>query len=129
MRPRSGAIHRGPVMSARAPNAVDGPERTDRAAWSTIVAPYQQPSMGRALWQLTSTLLPYLLLWYVMYHAVTVSVWLALPPALLAGAFLVRLFIIFHDCGHGSYFRSRRANDIVGFITGALTFTPYEHWR
>ena len=58
-----------------------------------------------------------------------VSLWLTIPPAMLAGAFLVRLFIIFHDCGHGSFFNSRRANDIVGFITGALTFTPYEHWR
>jgi omega-6 fatty acid desaturase (delta-12 desaturase) len=47
---------------------------------------------------------------------------------LLASGFLVRIFIIFHDCGHGSYLRSRRANDIVGFITGVLTFTPYLHW-
>jgi acyl-lipid omega-6 desaturase (Delta-12 desaturase) len=101
----------------------------DKAAWSTIVAPYQRSSTTRALWQLMTTLIPYFLLWYVIYHALTVSLWLTIPPALLAGAFLVRLFIIFHDCGHGSYFSSRRANDIVGFITGALTFTPYEHWR
>ena len=80
------------------------------------------------MWQLITTLIPYFLLWYVIY-ASTVSLWLTVPLAVLAGAFLVRLFIIFHDCGHGSYFSSRRANDIVGFITGALTFTPYEHWR
>ncbi len=49
--------------------------------------------------------------------------------AILAGGFLVRIFIIFHDCGHGSFFQSRRANDILGFVTGVLTFTPYYHWR
>jgi omega-6 fatty acid desaturase (delta-12 desaturase) len=58
-----------------------------------------------------------------------VSWWLTIPLAVLAAAFLVRIFIIFHDCGHGSYFRSRRANNIVGFIAGVLTFTPYYHWR
>jgi len=51
------------------------------------------------------------------------------PARILAGAFLVRIFIIFHDCGHGSYFKSGRSNDILGFITGVLTFTPYCHWR
>lgn len=64
-----------------------------------------------------------------MYFAVAVSWWLAVPLAVLAGAFLVRVFIIFHDCGHGSFFPSAKANDILGFITGALTFTPYRHWR
>jgi acyl-lipid omega-6 desaturase (Delta-12 desaturase) len=110
-------------------NSPGAPEHLDRAAWSTIVAPYQHSSTGRAVWQLTTTLIPYFLLWYVIYHAKEVSLWLTIPLAVLAGAFLIRLFVIFHDCGHGSYFRSRRANDIVGFITGALTFTPYEHWR
>jgi acyl-lipid omega-6 desaturase (Delta-12 desaturase) len=101
----------------------------DRTEWSTIVARYQHCSTKRALWQLGNTLVPYLLLWYVMYHVVKISVWLTIPLAVLTGAFLIRLFVIFHDCGHGSYFRSRRATDIVGFITGALTYTPYEHWR
>ena len=57
------------------------------------------------------------------------SYWLVVPLAILAGGFLVRVFIIFHDCGHGSFFKSRRANDILGFITGVLTFTPYYQWR
>jgi len=64
-----------------------------------------------------------------MYLSLAVSIWLALPLALLAGAFLVRVFIIFHDCGHGSFFPSAKANDILGFITGVITFTPYFHWR
>jgi omega-6 fatty acid desaturase (delta-12 desaturase) len=51
------------------------------------------------------------------------------PLAILTGAFLVRVFIIFHDCGHGSFFKSRKANDVLGMITGLLTFTPYQHWR
>jgi omega-6 fatty acid desaturase (delta-12 desaturase) len=64
-----------------------------------------------------------------MYRSLAVSYWITLPLAILAGGFLVRVFIIFHDCGHGSYFKFRRANDIVGFIAGMLTFTPYYHWR
>jgi omega-6 fatty acid desaturase (delta-12 desaturase) len=63
-----------------------------------------------------------------MYLSRGVSYWLTLPLAMLAAAFLVRLFIIFHDCAHGSFFRSRRANDVVGFVVGALTFTPFHYW-
>jgi len=59
----------------------------------------------------------------------TISWWLTVPLAVLAAGLLVRVFIIFHDCGHGSFLKSRLANDIVGFITGVLTFTPYHHWR
>ncbi|MDB5978750.1 MAG: hypothetical protein JWR07_5510 [Nevskia sp.] len=101
----------------------------DKVAWRGIVEKYRQPSTIRALWQLANTFLPYALLWYFMYLSLAVSWWLAGPLAVLAGAFLVRIFIIFHDCGHGSYFRSRRANDILGFVAGVLTFTPYYHWR
>jgi omega-6 fatty acid desaturase (delta-12 desaturase) len=103
--------------------------RSDIAAWKEIVAKYQIPSTGRALWQIVNTFVPYALLWYLMYRSLAVSWWIVAPLAVLAGAFLVRIFIIFHDCGHGSYFKSRRANDIVGFITGVLTLTPYYHWR
>jgi omega-6 fatty acid desaturase (delta-12 desaturase) len=64
-----------------------------------------------------------------MYRVLEISLWLTVPLAIVSAAFLVRIFIIFHDCTHGSYFRSRRANDVVGFIAGVLTFTPYGHWR
>src|SRR5688572_17570995 len=97
--------------------------------WKKIVAEFQKPSTGRALWQIVNTLGPYALLWYGMYLLLAKSWWLTVPLAVLAGAFLVRVFIIFHDCGHGSFFKSRRANDVVGFIAGLLTFTPYYHWR
>ena len=112
------------------PEMSDSNQRTsDVAAWKAIVAKYQQPSLPRALWQITNTFVPYALLWYLMYHCLAVSWWLVALLAILAGAFVVRIFIIFHDCGHGSYFKSRRANDIVGFIAGVITFTPYYHWR
>jgi omega-6 fatty acid desaturase (delta-12 desaturase) len=99
------------------------------SAWKQIVARYQRPAFWRAAWQITNTLVPYGALWYLMYLSLAVSFWLALPLALLAGAFMVRVFIIFHDCGHGSFFKSRGANDILGSIAGVLCFTPYYHWR
>ena len=99
------------------------------AAWKAVVAEYEQPSVGRAVWQIVDTFGGYALLWYLMYRSLAVSFWITLPLAVLAGAFVVRIFIIFHDCGHGSFFKSRRANDVVGFIAGVLTFTPYYHWR
>jgi omega-6 fatty acid desaturase (delta-12 desaturase) len=111
------------------PSSAHDPDRASKMAWRSIIAKYQQPSTQRAVWQVINTFVPYVLLWYLMYLTREVSLWLTIPLAVLAGAFLVRVFIIFHDCGHGSYFKSRRANDIVGFIAGVLTFTPYYHWR
>ena len=64
-----------------------------------------------------------------MYVCQPISWWLVVPLAVLAGALLVRVFIIFHDCGHGSFFKSHTANAAVGFLSGILTFTPYYHWR
>src|SRR5687768_4273773 len=98
---------------------------TDISVWKEIVAKYQEPSTPRAVWQIVNTLVPYAALWYLMYLALPVSWWLVVPLAILAGGFVVRIFIIFHDCGHGSFFKSRRANDIVGFLAGVLTCTPY----
>jgi acyl-lipid omega-6 desaturase (Delta-12 desaturase) len=97
--------------------------------WKEIVERYQHPSTVRAVWQIINTLGGYVLLWYLMYRSLAISVWLTVPLAVLAGGFVVRIFIIFHDCGHGSFFKSRRANDVVGFIAGVLTFTPFYHWR
>ena len=91
----------------------------EETAWNGIVAKYQKASTRRAVWQIVNTLGPYLLLWYLIYCSLAVSWWLAVPLAALAGAFLVRLFIIHHDCGHGSFFKSRLANDILGTINDA----------
>ncbi len=111
------------------PEATTGENQADASDWKAIVARYQKPSMGRAVWQIVNTLVPYVGLWYLMYLSLSISYWLVVPLALLTAAFMVRLFIIFHDCGHGSFFKSRVANHIVGAITGVLTFTPFYHWR
>jgi len=111
-------------------SAPEKPESQPGApAWKEIVSKYQKPEVWRGVWQIVNTLVPYGALWYVMYLSQQVSYWLTVPLAILGGGFLVRVFIIFHDCGHGSYFKSRRANDILGFITGVLTLTPYYQWR
>jgi omega-6 fatty acid desaturase (delta-12 desaturase) len=102
---------------------------TDPSSWKQIVARYQTPALGRSVWQLVNTLVPYAVLWYLMYLSRSVSWWSTVPLAVLAAGFLVRIFIIFHDCGHGSFFKSRAANDVLGFLTGVLTFTPYYQWR
>ncbi|MEN9575066.1 MAG: hypothetical protein RL514_2921 [Verrucomicrobiota bacterium] len=111
------------------PNLTAEKPPADPQQWKEIVLRFQQPSRGRALWQIVNTFGSYALLWYFMYLSRAVSWWLTVPLAILAGAILIRVFIIFHDCGHGSYFKSRTANDVVGLICGLLTFTPYYHWR
>jgi omega-6 fatty acid desaturase (delta-12 desaturase) len=100
-----------------------------RRTWKQLVGPYQKPSTGASLFQLANSLVPYLALWVAGYYLLAVSYWLTLATSVLAAGFLVRIFIIFHDCGHGAFFSSRRANDAVGFLTGVLTFTPYFDWR
>ena len=107
----------------------DQKRRAQIVSWKAIVAHYQKPSPWRALWQIIDSIVPYVLLWYLMYRSLSVSWWITLPLAVLASGFLIRIFIIFHDCGHGSFFKSQLANDTVGFIAGVITFTPYYHWR
>jgi acyl-lipid omega-6 desaturase (Delta-12 desaturase) len=116
-------------QTGKIPDLTAGECANETAAWKKIVAKYQQPSRWRSTWQIINSLVPYIALWYLIYLTLAVSWWIALPLAILAGGFLVRLFIIHHDCGHGSFFKSRKANDIWGFITGVLTFTPYQLWR
>jgi len=98
-------------------------------AWKVVVAKYQQPSRWRSILQIVNSFVPYVALWFLMDWSLAVSGWLILPLSILAGGFLARIFIIHHDCGHGSFFKSQTANDVVGFITGVLTFTPYHFWR
>ena len=100
-----------------------------KRTWKQAVAAYQNPDLRRSLWQIANSLVPFLALWYLAYRMLAVSYWLTLGTAVLAAGFLVRIFIIFHDCGHGSFFRSRAANDTIGFLTGILTLTPYFDWR
>ncbi len=97
--------------------------------WIEVVSEYNKPDVGKSIWQIVNSLGPYLLLWVAMYYSIGFSYLLTLGLAVLAGGFLVRMFIIFHDCGHGSFFRSKKANKIVGTILGSLSFTPYARWH
>jgi omega-6 fatty acid desaturase (delta-12 desaturase) len=110
-------------------DSIKAKRRAEIAAWKAILAEHQKPSFWRAAWQIVNTIGSYAVLWYLMYLTMSVSWWITLPLAVLAGGLLVRIFIIFHDCGHGSFFKSRTANAFWGFISGMLTFTPYYHWR
>jgi omega-6 fatty acid desaturase (delta-12 desaturase) len=76
-----------------------------------------------------NSFIPYALLWVAMVYALTISYWLMLPLAILAAGFLARIFIIFHDCGHGSFFKSKRVNNAMGVVAGLLNLTPYRYWR
>jgi len=102
---------------------------SEEPRWRELVAPYRNPHLWRSLWQLTNTLVPFLLTWYLMYLSLSYSYWLTLGLAPLAAGFQLRLFIIFHDCGHQAFFKSQKINDIVGSICGFFCFTPYYHWR
>ena len=110
--------------------AIDPPQSSVASDLSKDnVARFQAASAWRARWQMINSFVPYVLLWFAMDRALAVSYWLMLPIAILAAGFLARIFIIFHDCGHGSFFKSHVANDVWGFLCGIVTFTPYYHWR
>lgn len=97
--------------------------------WKPIVLKYQKTCIKQAMTQMGNTLIPFLLLWVAMFYTQKVSFWLTLPFAVVAGGLLVRLFIIFHDCTHGAFFKSKTANDLCGFFMGILTFTSYHQWK
>ncbi|PDY32638.1 fatty acid desaturase [Bacillus wiedmannii] len=80
------------------------------------------------MWQLINTIVPFIILWYLAYKSLSVSYWLSLVPSLLAAGFMTRIFIIFHDCTHYSFFKSRPANRIVGTCMGVLTLFPFDQW-
>jgi omega-6 fatty acid desaturase (delta-12 desaturase) len=102
--------------------------QNDRQSWRKVVAKYEKPNLSRSLRQLANTLIPYFALLCVMYLALDVSYWITLALAVPAAGFLIRSFIIFHDCGHNSFFNSRRANRILGFFVGLLIYTPSYYW-
>ena len=93
------------------------------------IADYAKPITARSLLELAVTAVPFLLLLATMWTTVSAGYWLALILTVPAGALLVRLFMIQHDCGHGSFFHRRVANDWVGRAIGVLTLTPYDYWR
>lgn len=109
--------------------AACAPAPTARNPWREQLAPYTVPDLRRSLLDLATSVLPYLLLWPAMVWSLDVSYWLTLALAVPAAGFLLRSFIVFHDCCHGSFFASRAANTWVGRFTGLLVFTPFASWR
>ena len=98
-------------------------------SWNQILAPYERPDTSRALSQLSASGALYALVWYLMLRSLDDSYWLTLLLVVPASGLLVRLFIIQHDCGHGSFFKSRTWNNTLGFLLGVLLLTPYDYWR
>ncbi|ARJ22629.1 hypothetical protein S3E15_00275 [Bacillus mycoides] len=92
------------------------------------VAPFEKSTAKKSVWQIINTVVPFIILWYLAYKSLSVSYWLALVPAVLAAGFMTRVFIIFHDCTHHSFFKSRRVNRIVGTCMGVLTLFPFDQW-
>jgi omega-6 fatty acid desaturase (delta-12 desaturase) len=96
----------------------------------SALARYREPRHGRSIFEIAVTLVPFVMFWASAWAAVHFGYWkLSFLPAVPAAGFLVRLFMIQHDCGHGSFFRYRPANDWVGRVLSVLTLTPYDDWR
>jgi omega-6 fatty acid desaturase (delta-12 desaturase) len=94
-----------------------------------LLARYREPDSARGVFELVITAVPFLIIWALVWNALDHGYWLGLLLEVPAAGLLVRLFMIQHDCGHGSFFRSRVANDWVGRAIGVVTLTPYDYWR
>jgi len=105
------------------------PDREKVQQWTEILKPYWGPDHRRSITQLLNSAIPFFVIWYAMYRSLEVSYALTLALAFPAAGFLIRLFIIQHDCGHGNFFRSRAARDWVGRAIGVLLLTPYDYWK
>jgi omega-6 fatty acid desaturase (delta-12 desaturase) len=98
-------------------------------SWRGELDSYAQPRLGRSLLDLATSVVPYLVILAAMFFAVRISVWLMLALVLPASGFLVRAFIVFHDCTHGSFLRSRRGNNLLGAAVGLLVWMPFRAWQ
>ncbi len=96
--------------------------------WQQMVKKYQVPNTKTALLQVLTSFLPFVGLWILMYWSLSVSYWLTFGIGFINSFFLVRIFIIQHDCGHQSFTASRKLNDIIGFICSGLSLIPYKYW-
>jgi len=104
-------------------------EKHNNRAWIEVISNYNKPDIRKSIWQIINSLGPYILLWIAMYYSLRISYLLTLGLAFIAAGFLTRMFIIFHDCGHGAFFRTEKANRVVGTILGSLVLTPYDYWH
>jgi omega-6 fatty acid desaturase (delta-12 desaturase) len=106
-----------------------GTEQNPWANFAKKINEYQTPDHIKSIWQIINTFVPYIALWILIVISLSVSYLLTALLIILAAGFLVRLFIIFHDCGHGSFFKSQSANKATGMFFGILAFTPYHKWH
>ena len=103
--------------------------KTAKPQWAPVINRYSKTVLWKAIFQLATTFIPLAATFYLMYLSLSLPYVVTLALAFPAAGLLVRTFIIMHDCGHGSFFKSRRANEIVGWITGVMTLTPFAQWR
>jgi acyl-lipid omega-6 desaturase (Delta-12 desaturase) len=97
-------------------------------SWTQLLGRYREPEVSRSVFELLVTAVPFAAIWTLMWVALSVSYWLCLLLAFPAACFLMRLFMIQHDCSHGACFRRRATNDWVGRTIGVVTLTPYGFW-
>jgi acyl-lipid omega-6 desaturase (Delta-12 desaturase) len=115
------------AASQVASKAGSGP---NRPVWRDSMAPYERPSWGRSLLDVATSVVPYVALSVLMYVSLgEVTYWATFALAIPTAGFLMRTFIVFHDCTHGSFLPSRRANLWVGRLSGLLVFQPFANWR
>jgi len=105
------------------------PDRETVQHWNEILRPYVGPDTRKSVGQLLATAVFFVALWYLALRSLEVGYWLTLLLAVPAAGFMMRLFMIQHDCGHGSFFHSRTARDWVGRIIGVILLTPYDYWK
>jgi len=105
------------------------PGADPESAWLKIIAGYRKPVLARSLYELAVTLIPFVLLWATAAIALQFGYWIGLLLIIPAAGFLLRIFMLQHDCGHGSFFGKRRLDDWTGRVLGILTLTPYDYWR
>ncbi len=110
-------------------SSATGASAPDPRALLREIAPYREPKPVRSLFEVAVTALPFMLLWVATWAAIDASYWIGLVLTIPAAGFMLRLFLIQHDCGHGSFFKRRATNDWVGRVMGVLTLTPYDYWR
>lgn len=105
------------------------PDREKVARWNAILKPYWGPDNGASVRQLLTSAIPFAVLWYATLRSLEVGYWLTILLAMPTAGFMMRLFMIQHDCGHGSFFRSHAARQWVGRCIGVLLLTPYDYWK
>jgi omega-6 fatty acid desaturase (delta-12 desaturase) len=115
-------------MELEAPTAPVAPS-TPRIDWTALLAPYRAPSRWKSFRQLATTVGLLAVFWTATLWSLEIGYWLTLLVAIPAAFMVVRLFMLQHDCGHGSFFRSRRLNNLVGYLCGIVTLVPYTYWR